>query len=75
MQSVILYHTDPTRNMRRFYRLDIQPDLFGNHCLMRVYGRIGCSGQMRSIPYSTLDDAEIAFCKLRVTKEKRGYTA
>ena len=26
---VILYRVDPSRNMRRYYRLDVQSDLFG----------------------------------------------
>jgi predicted DNA-binding WGR domain protein len=29
MNAVHLHRTDPARNMRRFYRLDVQPDLFG----------------------------------------------
>ncbi len=48
MYSVTLYRIDPARNMRRFYRLDVQPDLFGQHCLMREWGRIGRGGQIRS---------------------------
>jgi predicted DNA-binding WGR domain protein len=27
--------------MRRFYRLDMQPDLFGGFLLVRQWGRIG----------------------------------
>jgi hypothetical protein len=48
--SLTLYRIDPARNMHRFYRLDIQPDLFGNQCLIREWGRIGRLGQMRSTP-------------------------
>ena len=29
MNVAYLRRIDPTRNMRRFYRLDIAPDLFG----------------------------------------------
>jgi predicted DNA-binding WGR domain protein len=29
MTAVTLHRIDPARNMRRFYRLDLQPDLFG----------------------------------------------
>lgn len=29
MNAVELRRVDPTRNMRRFYRYDVQPDLFG----------------------------------------------
>lgn len=75
MQPVILYRIDPTRNMQRFYRLDVEPDLFGNQCLIVAWGRIGRNGQVRSIPYPTEDDAWVAFQKQRATKERRGYAA
>jgi predicted DNA-binding WGR domain protein len=32
MNAVRVRRIDPARNMRRFYRLDIQPDLFGASC-------------------------------------------
>jgi predicted DNA-binding WGR domain protein len=48
MNPVILYRIDSTRRMHRFYRMEIQPDLFGEWCLMREWGRIRRSGQMRS---------------------------
>jgi hypothetical protein len=38
MSAVILYRTDRPKNMHRFYRLDVQPDLFGNWCFMRECG-------------------------------------
>jgi predicted DNA-binding WGR domain protein len=60
--------------MQRFYRLDIQPDLFGNQCLIRKYGRIGRSGQMRITSYQTENEAQIAFHKQRKIKERRGYS-
>ena len=74
-RSVILYRIDPTRNMQRFYRLDIQPDLFGNQCLVREWGRIGRPGQVRSAPYPTSEEASVAFQKQWTTKERRGYAA
>ena len=75
MHSMTLYRIDPARNMQRYYHLDIQPDLFGNHCLLREWGRIGKPGQMRSVPYPTGDQAQAAFHKQRVTKERKGYGA
>jgi predicted DNA-binding WGR domain protein len=75
MHSVTLYRIDQDRNMQRFYRLDLQPDLFGNYCLVREWGRIGRPGQVRRIPYSTEDKARYAFQKQRGAKEKRGYVA
>jgi predicted DNA-binding WGR domain protein len=35
MTAVELRRIDPAQNMRRFYRLDIQPDLFGGVLLMK----------------------------------------
>jgi predicted DNA-binding WGR domain protein len=68
-----LYRVDPSRNMFRFYRLDIQPDLFGNHCLIREWGRIGRSGQVRSVPFPTGEAAQYALHKQRAVKERKGY--
>ena len=33
MNAVILYRIDGPKRMHRFYRLDVQPDLFGQWCL------------------------------------------
>jgi predicted DNA-binding WGR domain protein len=41
MTAVNLRRVDPARNMRRFYRLDVQPDLFGGVLLLKEWGRIG----------------------------------
>jgi predicted DNA-binding WGR domain protein len=37
---VVLCRVDDARNMRRFYRLDVQPDLFGGVLLVKQWGRI-----------------------------------
>jgi predicted DNA-binding WGR domain protein len=44
MHHVTLYRIDPAKSMQRFYRLDIQRDLFGNYCVLREWGRLGRSG-------------------------------
>jgi len=71
--GIMLHRTDDARNMRRFYRLDIQPDLFGQWCFIREWGRIGSAGQVRSIPYATVAEAHDALARQRRTKERRGY--
>jgi predicted DNA-binding WGR domain protein len=38
MTAIILHRVDPAKNMRRFYRLDVQRDLFGQWCLIREWG-------------------------------------
>ena len=75
MTPVTLYRISSEQNMRRFYRLGLQRDLFGNPCLIREWGRIGKPGQVRSTPYPTEDEAQAAFNKQRATKERRGYVA
>lgn len=75
MHSLTLYRIDPARNMQRYYQLDIQPDLFGSHCLIREWGRIGRSGQVRITLYQTRDEAQKAFQKQQGAKERKGYAA
>lgn len=53
MSAVTLRHIDQARNMARFYRLDMQPDLFGGWSFIREWGRIGRSGTVRALPCPT----------------------
>ena len=73
MNAVILYRTDRAKNMHRFYRLDVQPDLFGQWCLMREWGRIGTTGRERSTPFPTSQETHATLDKQRRVKEQRGY--
>ena len=73
MNAVILYRIDDSKRMHRYYRMDVQPDLFGQWSLMREWGRIGSSGQMRSLPFPNPAEAEAALDKQRRAKERRGY--
>ena len=73
MTAVNLTRTDHARRMARFYVLDVQPDLFGEWCFIREWGRIGRSGQMRSVPYPTEQEAHVALARQRRAKERRGY--
>ncbi len=75
MTAITLHRTDTTRNMHRYYRLDVQPDLFGQWCCVREWGRAGQAGQTRSVPYPAPDAAQAALDRLRRTKERGGYTA
>jgi predicted DNA-binding WGR domain protein len=69
MTPLHLRRTDPARNMRRFYRLDVQPDLF----FIREWGRIRRAGQVRMVPYATAGEAHEALAAQRRMKERRGY--
>ena len=69
----VLYRIDPTRRMSRFYRLDVQPDLFGAWCVMREWGRIGRAGRLIVEPHNTQGAALAAAERLLSQKSKRGY--
>lgn len=71
--TVTLRRIDDARHMARFYRLDVQPDLFGASCLVREWGRIGRAGRISSTPYPTSDEAAAALDRQRRAKERRGY--
>jgi predicted DNA-binding WGR domain protein len=74
MSAIILYRIDASRNMRRFYRLDVQPDLFGFWLFVREWGRIGYTGQTRIAAFPTLDEAHLALQRQQRAKERRGYS-
>ena len=75
MTAFTLTRRDASRNMARFYRLDVQPDLFGQWTLWREWGRIGRGGQVRMDTFATADQAAVALDKLRHAKVCRGYRA
>jgi predicted DNA-binding WGR domain protein len=75
MVAITLTRIEPARNMRRFYQLDIQPDLFGAWCCMREWGRIGSPGRVRSAAFATIAAAAVALDRQRLAKERRGYQA
>ncbi len=75
MSAVTLHRSDPAKNLRRFYRLDVQPDLFGEWCFIREWGRIGSAGQTRIVPFPTPTQAEAALTRQRRAKERRGYAS
>lgn len=73
MAPIELHRIDDAHNMRRFYRLDVQPDLFGGFLLVRQWGRIGARGR---IVAERFDDATLAADALQRQadrKRRRGY--
>ena len=70
---VILRRVDPTRNMARFYRMQMQPTLFGGVTLIREWGRIGQAGTCRSDHYETAEAARSALEAMRRSKLRGGY--
>ena len=73
MHDVILYRIDAAKNMWRYYRLDLQPDLFGLWLLVKEWGRVGQHGQTRIDSFATADEAALALQWHREAKQKRGY--
>lgn len=59
--------------MRRFYTLSVQPNLFGEWCVMRSWGRISTLGQ--SVQQTVIDEASATALlnRLIAIRRKRGY--
>jgi predicted DNA-binding WGR domain protein len=70
-----LRRVDPDQNMRRFYRLGLQPDLFGGCTLIREWGRIGSGGRMRCDNHPSEGQAVSALIAMAKAKAKRGYAS
>jgi len=70
---IILRRVDPTQNMARFYRIQMQPTLFGGVTVIREWGRIGQAGTCRHDQYDTAEIAQSALEKLWRSKLRRGY--
>ena len=75
MSAVVLYRIDASKRMHRFYRMDLQLDLFGQWCFLREWGRIGSTGQMRARPFPTRQEAQKALDEQQRIKMSRGYIA
>jgi Uncharacterized conserved protein len=72
-QILTLTRVEPEKNIARFYTLSIEPSLFGDHALVRRWGRIGCRGRLRIDLHASRLDAEKAFRQLASIKRKRRY--
>jgi predicted DNA-binding WGR domain protein len=65
---------DPAKNMRRFYRLSVEPTLFGDFALVRQWGRIGTRcARVKEEWLPTEQDAQCALALALKTRRKRGY--
>nr|WP_244919978.1 WGR domain-containing protein [Rhizobium grahamii] len=66
---------DASRNMARFYALEVSVSLFGDTCLTRCWGRIGTRGQVKVQHFADEQTAVNAFLLLLREKRSRGYRA
>jgi predicted DNA-binding WGR domain protein len=73
MNAVHLRRVDPARNMRRFYQLDIEPDLFGGVLLVKAWGRIGTVGRSVAEFHHNEALAADALQRQAERKRRRGY--
>ncbi|MES5047115.1 WGR domain-containing protein [Rhizobium nepotum] len=64
---------DATKNMARYYSMEITATLFGEPCLIRTWGRIGKRGQSMNHHFSREEEAVDLFLKLVRQKHARGY--
>lgn len=58
---ITLTKIDASRNMARFYTIDVQPTLFGEFALTREWGRIRGACQQRSTFFATEAEAMTAY--------------
>jgi predicted DNA-binding WGR domain protein len=72
-ESVALTRIRPEKGERRFYHMEIWPDLFGRIMLVRRWGRIGTSGRQRLDPHPDAGTALNALAQLVRAKRRRGY--
>jgi len=68
-----LKREDLSRNMRRYYIMAVQKDLFGGATLIREWGRIGSAGTMRTTRHQDEGQAVDALASIAMAKQKRGY--
>jgi predicted DNA-binding WGR domain protein len=68
-----LTRSDPSKNMHRFYALQLAPTLFGEWVLVAEWGRIGSSGAVQQKSFQSIDSAKAALVKRQTAKIRRGY--
>jgi predicted DNA-binding WGR domain protein len=73
MTAIMLHRIDSSQNMRHFYRLDIQPDLFGGFLLMKQWGRFGSFGRIKAERYDNEMLASAALQRQADRKRRKGY--
>lgn len=72
MQTYLEKHV-PAKNVARFYRLAVLPNLFGEWTLYREWGRIGRGSRIRLDCFATHEQALAALLALEARKRQRGY--
>jgi len=73
MTAIMLTRIDDRCNVARFYKLDIQPTLFGEWSFVREWGRIGRPGTVRVETHRTRGKADMSMALNWTRKLKAGY--
>ena len=73
MSPLRLEKLAPDKNQFRFYRLDLQPTLFGEWSVVREWGRIGRQGRVVIESYEHIKEAQQAITRTVHAKNRRGY--
>ncbi len=68
-----LRRIDLERNMRRFYLMQVQLDLFGGASLIREWGRIGTRGRVLVEHHPDEGGAVTSLPSMARSKARRGY--
>jgi len=68
-----LTRSDPSKNMHRFYALQLAPTLFGEWILIAEWGRIGSPGAVRQKVFQSVDLAKAALARRQAVKIGWGY--
>ncbi|AUQ64883.1 WGR domain-containing protein [Phaeobacter inhibens] len=71
--EIRLEKRDPDRNVARYYRMSVHPNLFGEWTLQREWGRIGQGGRVRLDLFRSEAEAEHALSDLEGVKQRRAY--
>lgn len=68
-----LRRVNAQKNMRRFYLMTVQRDLFGGATLVSEWGRIGSAGKLQASHHRDEGQAVDALAFIAQQKFKRGY--
>jgi predicted DNA-binding WGR domain protein len=69
-----LTRIDRTKNMHRFYALQLGFTLFGDCVLIAEWGRLGAAGRVQEQAFPSLAQAQTALSQRLSVKIRRGYT-
>jgi predicted DNA-binding WGR domain protein len=70
---IYLERHHPARRMHRYYRLTVEPNLFGEWSLVREWGRVGQPSRRKIDLHATEHDAQAAMMRKEHEKRRRGY--